>query len=133
MKTVRFLLLAAFLPCLAMAQSAPAVGGAVHATPIAGASTSTANTFTAAQTFGANGTPITSIRMGTTAALVGGTAVVTDAGATASTRYFFTTHTLGTITVPSAYYASARSVGVSFTITSNQATDTSTVDWIAFN
>lgn len=80
---------------------------------------------------GTGGTSIKNIRHGVTGALTGGTLLVADAGATANTRYFFTTHALGTVTVASAYWASARSAGVSFTVTSNQATDTGTVDWLA--
>lgn len=77
------------------------------------------------------GTAIKNIRHGVSNALVAGTVSVTDTGATANTRYFFTTHTIGTITLPGSYYASARSVGASFTLTSSQITDTSTVDWVA--
>jgi hypothetical protein len=80
---------------------------------------------------GSGGTKISNIRHGATGALSGGTLVVSDTGATASTRYFFTTLALGTVTVAQAYYASARSAGVSFTITSASATDTSTVNWLA--
>ena len=86
---------------------------------------------TGASTIGSAGTSIKNIRHGITTNLSGGTLVVSDAGATANTRYFFSTHALGTIILPAAYYASARSAGVSFTILSNQATDTSTVDWMA--
>lgn len=82
-------------------------------------------------TLGSAGTVITRIRHGITVALSSGTLVVSDTGATANTRYFFTAHTLGTITLPVTYYASARSAGVSFTITSGNVTDTSTVDWLA--
>jgi hypothetical protein len=84
---------------------------------------------------GASGGTLTSIRFGTTAALVGGTAAMADTGATASSKYFFSVHPggLGTVTVPSAYYASVVTPGTGFTIVSNQATDTSTVDWMAIN
>lgn len=77
------------------------------------------------------GVKITNIRHGITSALVLGASTVTDAGCTANTRYFFTTHTLGTITVPGSYYASTRTASTSFVITSSQPTDTSTVDWMA--
>lgn len=79
------------------------------------------------------GTAITSFRFGTSSALVSGTLVVADTGATASSRYFFSTHTLGTVTVAGAYYCSARTPGTSFAITANIPTDTSTVDWHAIN
>lgn len=80
---------------------------------------------------GTSGTGITNIRHGITGNLSAGTLTVSDAGATANTRYFFTAHTLGTVTVTSSYYASSRSAGVSFTVTASIATDTSTLDWMA--
>ena len=70
---------------------------------------------------------------GTTAALTGGTIVVSNSAVTANSKFFFTTNTLGTVTIPSAYYCSARTPGVNFTIVSNQATDTSTVDFVFIN
>lgn len=104
--------------------------------PAIGSTTKAAGSFTTllsnnTVTFGSAGVVMTNVRHGITAALVLGTKVVTDTGNTANTRYFFSTHTIGTVSVPSAYYASARSAGASFTITSSQATDTSTVDWLA--
>lgn len=84
-------------------------------------------------TFGAGGTAVTSIRFGTTSALTSGTITVTDTAATANSKYFFTTHTPGTITVAQSYRASTITPGTSFVITSDNATDTSTVDWIGFN
>lgn len=80
---------------------------------------------------GVAGTSFTNLRHGISGAMTGGTVTVTDAGATANTRYFFTTHTLGTVVVCSTFYASTRTPGVSFAITANQPTDTSTVDWLA--
>lgn len=87
---------------------------------------------TGTTTLGSAGTALKNIRHGISAALVSGTIGVTDTATTTSTRYFFTTHTIGTVTVPSAYYTSSRSAGVSFVIQSSQPTDTSTVDWVAF-
>jgi hypothetical protein len=87
---------------------------------------------TAVTKFGAsNATAITNIRHGTSGAMTAGAVTVTDAGCTANTRYYFTTHTRGTITIPAAYDAATRTPGTSFVITSNQITDTSTVDWTA--
>lgn len=80
---------------------------------------------------GTAGTGITNIRHGISSAMTGGAVTVSDAGATANTRYFLTAHTLGVVTIPSTYYVSARSAGVSFTITASVATDTSTIDWLA--
>lgn len=71
------------------------------------------------------------IRHGISGAMVLGSVTVTDSGCTANTRYFFSAHTLGTISIPGGYYASTRNVGTSFVITSSQATETSTIDWMA--
>lgn len=81
---------------------------------------------------GSTGTKITGIRVGTSGAMTAGSITVADTATTANTRYTFTARTLGTITLPTSYYASARSAGVSFTIVSAQITDTSTVDWVAY-
>ena len=62
--------------------------------------------------------------------MTAGAITVADTATTANSRIFAWTHTLGTITVPASYYISARSAGTSFTITSSQATDTSTVDYV---
>ena len=78
-----------------------------------------------------SGTAIKNIRHGVSGAMTAGTVTVTDAGCTANTRYFFTCHTIGTVTIPSSYYASTRTASTSFVITSSQPTDTSTVDWLA--
>lgn len=88
--------------------------------------------FTASGTFkaGASGTSIANIRHGISGAMVLGTVTVTDAGCTANTRYFFSAHTLGTISIPGGYYASTRTASTSFVITSSQATETSTIDWM---
>lgn len=84
-------------------------------------------------TIGPSGTNITSLRFGTSGAMTSGAVTVTDTGATAASRYFFTTHTLGTVTAAQAYRASTITPGTSFVITSAAGTDTSTVDWHAFN
>lgn len=81
-------------------------------------------------TFG-TGTAIKNIRHGISGAMVLGTVTVTDTGCTANTRYFFSAHTLGTISIPGGYYASTRTASTSFVITSSQATETSTIDWMA--
>lgn len=82
-------------------------------------------------TLGALGTSVAAIRHGISGAMVLGTVTVTDPGCTANTRYFFTAHTLGTISIPGGYYASTRTAATSFVITSSQATETSTIDWMA--
>jgi hypothetical protein len=60
-----------------------------------------------------------------TAVLVAGTVTVNDASITADSRIFLTANTPGG--TPGWLHVSARSDGVSFTITSSSATDTSTV------
>ncbi len=70
---------------------------------------------------------------GTTGALTAGAIVVSTTAITANSLVFFATHTLGTVTVPQAYRVSARTPGTSFTIQSQDATDTSTVDWVIIN
>lgn len=77
------------------------------------------------------GTAIKNIRHGISGAMVLGAVTVTDAGCTANTRYFFSAHTLGTISIPGGYYASTRTASTSFVITSSQPTETSTIDWMA--
>jgi hypothetical protein len=71
------------------------------------------------------------LRSGTSSAMTSGGVTVSDPQCTSNSLYFFTTKTLGTITGPVSYYVSSRSVGVSFTITSQNALDTSTVNWFA--
>lgn len=97
------------------------IGGAQGAT--SGGSSTSGATYT--------GTKITNIRHGISGAMTSGTVTVSDIGCTANTRYFFTAHTLGTVTFPSAFYASTRTSGTSIVITASQITDTSTVDWEA--
>ncbi|MFH1683971.1 MAG: hypothetical protein ABIA67_03725 [Candidatus Margulisiibacteriota bacterium] len=64
--------------------------------------------------------------------LVGGTAPVNTTVVTANSRIFLTSQTLGTITRPVAVGVTARAAGTSFTITSQDITDTSTIAWIIF-
>ena len=70
---------------------------------------------------------------GTSAAMTAGSVIVSTTAITANSLVFFTTNALGTITVPQAYRVSARTPGVSFTIQSSSATDTSTVDYWIIN
>lgn len=74
-----------------------------------------------------------SASVGTTAALTAGSIVVSTTAITANSLVFFSTNTLGTVTVPQAYRVSARTPGVSFTIQSQDATDTSTVNYWIIN
>lgn len=66
-------------------------------------------------------------------ALVGGTVVVSTTAVTASSLIRLTCQALGTVVVPSALCVSAKSAGVSFTILSSEATDTSTIFWEIVN
>ena len=63
------------------------------------------------------------------ATLVAGTATVACTNVTANSLIFLTVQTLGTVLVPQALRPSARVVETSFTITSADPTDTSTVAW----
>lgn len=78
------------------------------------------------------GTSVKNIRHGITSAMTAGSVTVTDTGATANTRYFFTPHALGTVSVPTDVYVSSRSAGASFVLTSANVADTSVYDWIGF-
>lgn len=80
---------------------------------------------------GSAGTSVLNIRHGISGVMTLGAVTVTDTGCTANTRYFFSAHTLGTISIPGGYYTSTRNAGTSFVITSSQATETSTIDWMA--
>ncbi len=64
------------------------------------------------------------------ATLVLGVATVSTNKVTANSRIFLTPEALGTIASPVALAVTARSAGTSFTITSANLTDTSTVAWI---
>ena len=76
------------------------------------------------------GTNIAQIKHGR-AVLVGGTVTVADASVTANSRIFV----CGAIDggTPGWLRVSARSAGVSFTVTSSSGTDTSSVDWLIIN
>lgn len=63
------------------------------------------------------------------ATLVTGAKVVNDAKVTATSIILLTTQALGTVTAPKAIAVTARSAGVSFTITSADNTDTSIVGY----
>ncbi len=64
------------------------------------------------------------------ATLVAGTVTVSTTKVTANSRIQLTPNSLGTVTRPKAVGVSARTAGTSFTIMSDDATDTSTVAWI---
>lgn len=63
------------------------------------------------------------------AVLVAGTVVVPTTRVTATSRIQLTAQALGTVTIPQALAVTARTPGTSFTMTSADATDTSTVAW----
>ncbi len=65
-----------------------------------------------------------------TSVLVGGTVTVANTSVTANSRIFITVQVLGTVVVPTAVAVTAKVVNTSFTITSANATDTSTVAWM---
>ena len=67
------------------------------------------------------------------ATLSSGTKVVASTAVAADSRIQLTAQTLGTVTAPVALAVTARSAGVSFTITSADNTDTSTVAWLIVN
>lgn len=69
---------------------------------------------------------------GTSAAMVAGTVTVTNTLVAANSIILLTAAALGTVTAPKALAVTARSAGVSFTITSADNTDTSTVAWVMF-
>lgn len=70
---------------------------------------------------------------GTTSAMTSGAIAVATTAVTASSVILTVPHTLGTVSVPQALYATARNPGVSFAVISAGATDTSTVDWWIIN
>lgn len=65
--------------------------------------------------------------------LVAGTATVSTTAVTANSIIFLTVASLGTVTAPQAMYISAITAGVSFAITSADATDTSVVNYLIIN
>lgn len=95
--------------------------GAYLGTPI------TINRSTGRVGIGDQGTPI-QIRAGSATLGAGGTVIVFDSNVTVSSNIQLTTQVTGG--TPGWLRVSARTAGVSFTITSSSATDTSTVGWV---
>lgn len=71
--------------------------------------------------------------VGTSAAMTSGTVTVANTSVTANSQIFVQPAVLGTVTSPQAGYVSAKSAGVSFTITSAGGTDTSTWNYWIIN
>ena len=71
-------------------------------------------------------------KQGTFALAGAATTVVANTSVTASSRILLTCQALGTVTAASTLAVSARSVGVSFTLTPSQSTDTSTIAYEIF-
>lgn len=69
-------------------------------------------------------------KMGVSGAMTAGSIVISTTAVTANSRIFLTPQTLGTVARPAALGVTARTAGTSFTITSSDATDTSTVAWL---
>jgi hypothetical protein len=67
------------------------------------------------------------------AVLVGGTVTVSTTAVTASSKIFLTVGALGTVAVAKAVHAGPIVAATSFVITSADATDTSTVNWLIIN
>lgn len=61
-----------------------------------------------------------------------GTVTISTSAVTANSLIFLTPQTLGTVTRPVGVGVTARTPGVSFVITSQDITDTSTVSWVIF-
>lgn len=66
-------------------------------------------------------------------ALVGGTATIASTAVTANSLIRISVQALGTVTTAKAVAATAKTAGVSFVLTSADATDTSTVFWEIIN
>lgn len=66
------------------------------------------------------------------AVLVAGVVVVANTSVTANSRIFCATQSVAGVTLPQGLGISARTPGVSFTISSSNAADTSTVAWEMF-
>ena len=66
-------------------------------------------------------------------ALMGGSATVSTTAVTSQSLIFLTPQNLGTVVVPTAVAITATVVGTSFTITSANMTDTSTIAWQIVN
>jgi len=65
-----------------------------------------------------------------TATLSAGTATVSTTKVTSNSRIFLTIQSLGTVSVPKSIGVTGRSAGTSFTITSEDNTDTSVIAWM---
>lgn len=63
------------------------------------------------------------------ATLSAGTVTVSTTKVTATSRIFLTIQSLGTVSAPKSIGVTARSAGTSFTITSEDITDTSVIAW----
>jgi hypothetical protein len=70
---------------------------------------------------------------GVSAAMTAGAVTVANTSVTASSKILAYPAVLGTVTRPQAYYISAIVAATSFTITSQDATDTSTWNYAIFN
>jgi len=68
-----------------------------------------------------------------TGTLAAGSCVVSNTLVTATSRIFVTVKALGTVTAPKALGVTSRVAGTSFTVTSADATDTSTFDYMIIN
>lgn len=66
-------------------------------------------------------------------ALVAGSAVVSTTAITATSIVLLTNQVLGTVAAPFPLAVTARTAGSSFTITSSDGTDTSTIGWVIIN
>jgi hypothetical protein len=64
------------------------------------------------------------------ATLVAGTVTINTTKVTANSRIFLTTQTLGTVLIPAAIGVTTRTAATSFTITSSDVTDTSSIAWV---
>lgn len=71
--------------------------------------------------------------VGTSSAMTAGAVTVANTSVTASSIIFAVPAVLGTVTAPQAYYISAKVANTSFTITSADATDTSTWNYWIIN
>lgn len=70
---------------------------------------------------------------GTSGAMTAGSVTIATTAATASSLIFAIPATLGTVAAPQAVYVSAITPNTSFTLTSADATDTSTWNWFLIN
>ena len=108
-------------------------------TPDPGVSGSTGQTQVSRATIGpsglqvgpsSSGVPMSRIRHGITGGMTAGTITVSEPTITANSRILLTHNQLGTITRPVGLGVTAKTPGVSFTITSEDPTDTSNVSYM---